>query len=150
VSLKKGGEDVPAGTPLEPGVEYAARVKDADGAEYDAVLGYEVTRPASPDGKFPAIMQPVAHTDKSPPNTEKLNIVIGKIDPKDEKAAWLEPAALEEKLGSLDGYEGVYSVFTIFPGTYSPAANEPISSQVDTVMGITGNEFWRSHALLKK
>jgi hypothetical protein len=50
----------------------------------------------------------------------------------------------------LEQVEGIYAVFTIFPGSYAPAANEPISSNHDELVGCTGNEFWGRHALMKK
>jgi len=151
LSLRKGEENIAVGSTLESDVDYRAVVKDAAGNEHEVRLRYEITRPGSPDGKFPVIMQPVAYTDVEAPNTNRLNIIIGQVDLNDERAAWLEPAALRAVLGEvIDKCEGVYAVFTIFPGTYAPAANEPISSQIDSVLGITGNEFWRNHALMKK
>ena len=150
VSLTKGGKTVPLGSELKEGVDYSGRVKDADGNIYDAVVRYEITRPGSPDGKFPAIMQPVAYTQSTAPSTRKLNIVVGEISLDDPDAASFESEALRKKLGgSLDKVTRVYGVFTIFPGTYSPAANEPLSSQVDPILGTTGNKYWSTHALMK-
>ena len=151
VSLTRDGQEVKLGSALEQGVTYTAVVKDADGKEHQATVKYEVTRPASPDGKFPAIMQPVAYVDADPPNTQKLNLIIREVDLKDSRAAWLEPEALSGLGDAIKGRDKTYLVVTIFSGEYAPPANEPVSSQSDPcVGGMTGNDFWRTHALMKK
>ncbi|MCL4365153.1 hypothetical protein M1590_02405 [Candidatus Marsarchaeota archaeon] len=145
-SLSKGGKPVSLSLPLQTDTDYDAVVKDAAGNEHIVILRYEITRPGSEDGKFPPTLQPVAYTNDQPPETSKLNIVIGAIDLNDERAKWSEPEKLKAALGKqFDDIEGVYAVFTIFPGTYAPAVNE----QMDTVLNVHGSDFWRTHALMK-
>lgn len=151
VSLTKDGKKVQPGFALEQGVAYTAVVRDADGNDHQAIVRYEVTRPASSDGKFPAITQPVAYVDADPPSTQKLNIIIRKVNLKDERAAWLEPQALKGLGDAIKGRNKTYLVVSVFPGGYAPPANEPVSSQSDPhVGGMTGNNFWRIHALMRK
>lgn len=151
LSLKdENGKGVPLGSALEENKRYKARIRDASGKEASAIVKYEVTRPSSADGKFPATKQRVAYTLLEPPATERLNIVIGKVDLDDKEAEWLEPEALKSALGErYRDIAGFYAIFTIFPGTYAPAANEPASSKIDPVIGAAGNEFWKKHALMK-
>jgi hypothetical protein len=143
VSLRKDGEDVNEGASLEKGVEYAAVVRDAEGNEFEASVKNELVR------EEPPTYHPVAYSEQEQPVTDKLNLIIGQVDLTDERAGWVQSEELG-KVVDLSEVEGVYAVFTIFPGTYAPAANEPLSSQNDELVGCTGNEFWRKHALMKK
>jgi hypothetical protein len=150
ISLERNGQEVSVGSKLEEGVRYVAQVKDASGKTFTGTVVYEETRPASDDGKFPAIKQPVVYTEMESPETGLLNMVVLKLDLCDPRAAWVEADALRQSGVNPDNFEGVYTVLTIFPGTYSPPANEPKSSQVDDAVGMTGNEYWAKHALMKK
>ena len=163
-SIKKGGKEVGVGGELKEGVEYEATIKDANGVEHPAIVRYEVVRPGSPDGKFAPTMQAVAYTLAKPPASTKMNVVIGKIDLADARAEWVNTPALKKRLGdkAVDGAKGIYSIFTIFPGKYAPAADARNGPLQDATVGMTGHEFWNGrkaaggksrvnrHALMKK
>lgn len=150
VSLRTGNNEVTIGGELEKGYEYQAVVRDADGNEFEATVKYEIVR--EDEGQDPTY-QPIAYSRTSQPTTDKVNVVMGETDLNDKRAAWLEPDNLREALSEVGisemDIEGVYVIFTIFPGTYAPMANEPFSSQLDPLVGVTGNDFWKSHALMR-
>jgi hypothetical protein len=148
LAVRRGGQEILTGTPLEQGVEYTARVRDASGKEFDAPLRMEVTRPASPDGRIGATVQPVIYSDSAPPATESVNIVVRKVDLGDPRAAWADRNGLEQAAGSVTGTDA-YAVLTAFPGEYAPPAGDR-GVEFDPHVGMTGNEFWTTHALMRK
>ena len=148
LAIREGTSEVSVGSPLQKGVEYKVKVRDQSGAEFDATMKFEVTRPASPDGRFPEIVQSVVYSDRAPPATDKVNVVLMKIDPKDARAEWINRDALEKQTGSIEGSD-VYAVLTAFPGEYAPDAGARRAA-FDPIVGMSGEQFWSSHALMKK
>jgi hypothetical protein len=143
-------DGLPPGQALEQGREYRCVCRDADGAEFAGILRYEITRAASLDGNRPAIIQPVVYSDHPEPATDKLNIVAERENLGAPDAAWLKPGELQTLLAELHAAGlPVWGVRTVFSGRYAPAADPPLSSELDLLAGMTGNEFWITHALMR-
>jgi len=141
VNVRMDGEEVPVGTELKKGVDYVAVVQDADGTEFEAPLRMVLTR------EEPETWMPQIFTDRKAPDTDQINIIVGRVDLDDSRAAWVNPPALVEKIGEDTE---VFAIYTAFPGGYAPAANPPLSLNHDPIVGMRGTEFWNVHALMNK
>ncbi len=104
------------------GIEHTVLCRDADGVEFSGTLSLEEVRPASPDGKYPAVMQPVVRSTHPAPATDKLNIVLAAVDFSDDRAGWIGEEELRMNLRRFSADEAVkiWTVLTIFPGRYAP------------------------------
>ena len=129
---------------------HRGEAKDAAGSFHIGEVSLVLTR------EKPETFQNIFKSRKNPPATKLINIIMGHLNlqfyPGGEtgfKKTSEEVAQLWGK--SLEEFDKrILVVFTIFSGSYAPAANPPLSTQVDPFVGETGEAFWRKHCLLQK